>query len=217
MMIKEPLQQTRVSDQIEQLLIQKVISLELPPGEMINETELANQFECGRTPLREALQRLISANLVVNIPHRGTFISELKLLDYIQLTESVSILESGMAPLAAEKSTDEDLAALEKNLADTALAVREKKWLKVALLDLDFHMIIAQMTQNKYLAETTLRLHRLISRFLFVSLARGMNFETSIQNHQEILDAFRSHDKEKARDLVYQHLVKAHERIITAI
>jgi DNA-binding GntR family transcriptional regulator len=208
---------TRASDQIEQELISKIISLELQPGEMINEADLARQFQCGRTPLREALQRLAAAHLVVNIPRRGSFIAELKLLDYVQLTDSVSLLDSGVAGLAAEKCKPEDIARLKEILRQSADALGKGEYLQAALLDMQFHNAIAEITQNKYLIETTAILHRLICRFNYVALSRGMAGDVSQQDHTDILLALQNKDKQAAEKLISGHMTGARERIMRAL
>jgi DNA-binding GntR family transcriptional regulator len=206
-MSKETKNPNRVSDQIEQQLIQKIISLELPPGEMINETELAKQFECGRTPLREALQRLASENLVVNVPRRGTFIAELKLLDFFLLTETEGVLGKGMAALAAQKATDAEFERLKEILEESKKAWQEHDHFKVTTLDLAFHETIAACTKNSYLIDVTVHLHRLIGRFLFLALTRGMEFTPYLQAHIKIYEALKNREADLAGLLLFDHLV----------
>lgn len=206
-MLKNKNTPDRASDQIEHMLIQKIISLELPPGEMINETELARQFDCGRTPLREALQRLASANLVVNVPRRGTFISELKLLDFFQLTESEGVLGKGMAALAAQKATDSEFEHLAGILAESEQAWANRDHFKLTTLDMAFHKTIAECTKNAYLIDITVNLHRLIGRFLYLALTRGMDFDPYLQAHKEIHAALKNRSADLAGELLFRHLV----------
>jgi DNA-binding GntR family transcriptional regulator len=207
----------RASDAIELELIRRIISLEFAPGTMINETELAKQFDCGRTPLREALQRLAATHLIVNVPRRGNIIAELKLMDYIKLTESVSILESGITRLAAEKCKEADILGLEDLVRMAEEAGPKADFLSIALLDLKFHVRIAEITQNEYLVDTTLILHRLISRFNHVALSHGMKFDISWQDHKEIIRALREHQGETAARLIHDHMSNVKERIMHAL
>ena len=60
---------------------QKIVSLELPPGEVIDENGLRHEMELGRTPIREALQRLALEKLVTIVPRRGMFVTEVSIND----------------------------------------------------------------------------------------------------------------------------------------
>src|SRR5438132_4765694 len=56
-------------------ILDRIVSLEMPPGSVVNEARLREELGIGRTPIREALQRLARENFVRSIPHRGTFVT----------------------------------------------------------------------------------------------------------------------------------------------
>jgi GntR family transcriptional regulator, rspAB operon transcriptional repressor len=211
------LSQKRASDIIEEKLARMIISLQLPPGAMITEADLAKQLDCGRTPLREALQRLAQQYLVVSVPRHGIFIAELNLLEYVQLIEAIAWLESGAAVLAAGRSNELDLAELKKNIQSTGNFFEKGDFLSVAEHDFMFHQKISEISRNKYLIDMTLRLHRLTSRFIYISLTNGMNIKVSMDEHHEIIEALERHDEEQAKKLTYDHMLKARERIISVL
>jgi GntR family transcriptional regulator, rspAB operon transcriptional repressor len=207
----------RASDLIEEKLARMIISLELPPGAMITEADLSQRLECGRTPLREALQRLAQQYLVVSVPRHGIFIAELNLLDYVQLIEAIALLESGSAVLAASRLGEADIAELKENIDHTEIFFTAGDFLSVAEHDFKFHQKISQISRNKYLIDMTLRLHRLTSRFIYISLTNGMTIKTSLDEHHEIIEALENHAEEQARKLTYEHMLKAKERIISVL
>src|SRR6266704_6965963 len=84
-------------------LLERIVRLEMPPGSVVNEAQLREDLRIGRTPIREALQRLARENLVRSIPHRGTFVTDVNITDLARITEVRVVLEAHAARLAAEK------------------------------------------------------------------------------------------------------------------
>lgn len=84
------------------ILKEKIVNLELPPASLLNEAELMAELDLGRTPIREALQRLALENLVVILPRRGTIVADLNLSDLQKIFEVRLELEVYAARLAAE-------------------------------------------------------------------------------------------------------------------
>src|SRR3984893_3935589 len=80
----------------------------MPPGSVFNETRLREELKIGRTPIREALQRLGRENLVRSIPHRGTFVTHVNITHLARIREVRFVLESHAARLAAERLTTPD-------------------------------------------------------------------------------------------------------------
>src|SRR5690348_17666353 len=92
-------------------ILERIVSLEMAPGSVVNEARLREELKIGRTPIREALQRLARENLVRSIPHRGTFVTDVNITDLARITEVRVVLESHAARLAAEKHTSGDKEA----------------------------------------------------------------------------------------------------------
>src|SRR5436853_813009 len=82
-------------------LLDRIVSLEMPPGSVVNEARLREELKIGRTPIREALQRLGRENLVRSIPHRGTFVTDVNITDLARIAEVRVLLEAYAARLAA--------------------------------------------------------------------------------------------------------------------
>src|SRR2546423_13643428 len=87
------------------LIRDQIVTLRLAPGSVIEEAGLRQELGLGRTPIREALQRLAHENLVTFVPHRGTFVSDINLPYLHRLTEVRTELDGYAAPLAAERGT----------------------------------------------------------------------------------------------------------------
>src|SRR6266516_5695033 len=124
-------------------ILERIVRLEMPPGSVVNEAQLREDLRIGRTPIREALQRLARENLVRSIPHRGTFVTDVNITDLARITEVRVVLEAHAARLAAEKLTTADREALQE------------------LLDLLLH---GYVTGQRDLMHLDQRIHRAIYR-----------------------------------------------------
>ncbi|MGH8843694.1 MAG: GntR family transcriptional regulator, partial [Advenella sp.] len=101
-----------LSDQAYNYIVQSLENGSLPPGTRLRETELAADIGLSRTPIREALNRLMSEGLVTNDPKRGLIITELDQNMVGELYEMRRVLESTAAALAARHATDVEIAVL---------------------------------------------------------------------------------------------------------
>lgn len=204
---------TRTSDRVVSDLIKMIISLELAPGTIIDETELTVRLGCGRTPLREALIRLAQERLVVSIPRKGMFVAELDLMNYVKLIEAAGLIESFSVYLAVEQCSNDDIDELEK-ISTTARDMHQKgDLLTVAELDFEFHLKIAAHTRNEYIFDSTARLQRMISRYFYIGLKNGLDITTSVDEHLRIVKAFRRRNAEEVKNLMYLHIIESRDRI----
>ena len=89
-------------------LEEMIVTLQLSPGTVLSEQALAVRLKIGRTPIREALQRLARDGLVVIMPRRGIMVSEINLRLQLRLLEVRRELERRMASLAAERATPDE-------------------------------------------------------------------------------------------------------------
>src|SRR6202166_4243151 len=101
---------------------ERIISLDMPPGSVVNESRLREQLKIGRTPIREALQRLARENLVRSVPHRGTFVTDVNITDLARITEVRVVLEAHAARLAPAP-----LSAADREAFDDLLVILETR------------------------------------------------------------------------------------------
>lgn len=196
-----------LSDRAYQILRDRLIMMDIAPGEPINEATLVQELNIGRTPLREALKRLEVDHLVHSYPRRGTFASRVDITELAAITEVRIALE----PLAAERA-----AAL---LGGTARAGIEKTLLAVSQLsgadqrrtlmenDLEVHRLIYQAAGNHHLEETLVRLDNLATRIWCMTLDRLPSVQEHISEHIALLQAILDGDTSQAQSLALEHIV----------
>ncbi len=207
----------RTSDRLVEQLRRMIITLELPPGSNISEAYLAQRLQCGRTPLREAIQRLSGEYLIVSEPRRGVTISDLSLLDFGKLIEALLVVEATSVGLATDRVSSALLVELEANVKAAERANGRGDLPAVAELDSAFHNMLAQATNNHYLTDTITGLHRAFSRFGYIAWQRTGNATESLSEHRQILAAVKGGDRAAARRSTRAHVLAARDRLAAAI
>jgi len=202
-----------LADQAYYHLRELIVSLELAPGSLINERELMERFELGRTPVREALRTLARERLVEVYPRRGMFVSGIDVGDLAGLSEVRTVLESDAAGLAAVRATDEDrevIAALLTELNEAGGANGERM-----LIDLDqrIHRHIYHCTYNPFLEATLNEYYVLTLRIWFLALDRVARLEDAVQEHRELLEAISGGDPARAEDAMRRHVTSFEQAI----
>lgn len=181
----------------------RIVSLELSPGSVLNEADLQQELNLGRTPIREALKRLSLEKLVVIVPRRGMFVSEIGLKDLQQLFEVRLVLESLAARLAAERGTEAHWQRMATALDGlTAGADHEE----LMAIDTACHEIIYEAAQNKFLRDTLITHYALSLRLWYYVLKDIADMRGALREHEQILSALRDRDSVQAADLMCGHI-----------
>ncbi len=206
--------QIRDSDRIEIELRKKILSLEIEPGLAISEANLIKRYGWGRTPLREAFQRLSEQSLLQIIPRHGIVVTPLSVFDFIEVMEAMSMVIGPAASLACKRLTDAELDQLDQSLDRSRNASANADYITVAEQDFEFHQILAVATGNRYLSRHLLHLHQVATRFNLASWKRDSNAKFSIEEHERIINAFHHHDEVEAQTVMMEHITNARKRIM---
>ncbi|MGE5376448.1 MAG: GntR family transcriptional regulator [Bacteroidota bacterium] len=207
----------RASDQIESELRGLILNLELEPGRAISESTLMKQYGWGRTPLREAFQRLSEQGLLQAIPQHGVVITPLNLFDFVEVMDAMGLVIGPAASLACKRLTDAELDQLDQLVTDAEKAAFGGDFERLSVLDYDFHSVLAQATGNRYLSEYLCRLHQIARRFNFAAWKRQRNATPSLDEHRQLAAIFRARDTAAAKAAMLQHIEGARQRVIGTI
>lgn len=183
-----------------------IVRLELAPGDVLNESELMTQLDLGRTPIREALQRLRRDELVTILPRRGAFVTSLDIDDLPMLFNSRAVIEPHLAQLAALKGTDKHWDELAAVLAETTKP--EVAADNEAMVDADnrCHEIVWDAAGNRFLTATAAMLYAQSNRLWHLYLAEITEMVSALDEHRLILDALRSGNSVLAARLTEEHI-----------
>jgi DNA-binding GntR family transcriptional regulator len=184
----------------------RIITCAFRPGEYINELQLSSLLKIGRTPVHQALDRLMIEGMVEVIPRKGVIVKPVSLNEVLQIIEVRLINEPFGARLAAAQANDADLEEL------TDVVKRAKHWASVRnvenlmLLDREFHLLIARAAKNDVLIELLRNLHERSLRFWFISLNAPTQYENVQNEHEAILDMIQQRNAEKAEAAMRAHI-----------
>lgn len=205
---------SRASDQVESELRRLILTLELEPGLAISESALMKRYGWGRTPLREAFQRLSEQGLLQTIPQLGAVVTALNLFDFVEVMDAMSLVIGPAAALACKHLTDAELDRLDALVARAEIAAQAGDFEELSELDYEFHHVLAQATGNRYLSEYLRRLHQIARRFNFAAWKRERNAAPSLDEHRQLAAIFRARDVAAAKKAMLQHIEAARKRVI---
>ena len=139
-----------LADRAYKMLKHGILHGEFPEGGFLHETEILGRYSIGRTPFREACNRLHNEQLLAAVPRRGYLVPELSFRGVRDLLEIRIILEGAAAELAALRAEPGEIAELEKYYAEVMSAARDAKGLD-ALIESNqrFHLQIGKMSHNR--------------------------------------------------------------------
>src|SRR4051794_15453804 len=167
----------------------RIITCAFRPGEYINELQLSSLLKIGRTPVHQALDRLMVEGMVDVIPRKGVIVKPVSLNEVLQIIEVRLINECYCARLAAERASDADLAEMEDVLKRAKHWTSLRNVVNMMLLDREFHLLVAQAAKNDVVAELLRALHERSLRFWFISLNEPRQYERVHEQHDAILQA----------------------------
>ena len=203
-------------DKVERALEKMIVTLELAPADVLSVAELMKLLECGRTPLRLALERLRERGLVMSVPNRGFIIAPVSLDEFADLWEFSNPIEALSARLAARRITDEQLARLEEIVAQAEKIATEGDHQTLIEIDSEFHLQVAHASGNQYVVQTMNRVTNLQQRFSYIAARRGRDpvksWESWLTEMRRVLAALKNRDPDEAELRMREHDEEARKR-----
>ncbi|WP_326835604.1 GntR family transcriptional regulator [Amycolatopsis rhabdoformis] len=196
----------------------RLVMLDIKPGDPINEDWLGSTLGMGRTPVREALKRLETEHLVIAYPRRGTFATDVNISDLAHISEVRRTLEPLATAAAAERATDADRAGLTvlREQLDTGAPAGPADNTELLRTDLDLHRAIYRCVHNPFLEDTLIHYDNLATRIWCVFLPRLRGLAGHVNEHLPLLTAIIEGDADKAAALTLDH-VTGFEQAIRAL
>jgi DNA-binding GntR family transcriptional regulator len=206
----------RLSEKAYHLIRHRVVTLELAPLSFIDEQALMQDLQLGRTPIREALQRLAAEGLVFLAPRRGMYVADISITDLQKIFEMRLAVEGLAARLAADRISNELLDQMQAVMAELA-EVADDDGKALMLIDERFHMLLYQAADNEFLAETCTRLHAQSCRLWHLVLERLVDVRSALEQHWGTLEALRARDGDGAESLLRVHILEFQQRLKAVI
>lgn len=191
-----------------ELLRDQILDLELPPGAIVDEIQLADRFGMSRTPIREALVRLAAEGLIDTLPNRSTMVSQIDFANLHTFFDALTLMYRVTTRLAAEYHQPADLERIRRLQRAYEEAAQARDEIAMIATNRDFHYAIAEAGRNRYYLSLFGRLldeGRRILRLYYYSSFEGELPGEYLREHEAIVAAIAARDIEAADRLARTH------------
>jgi DNA-binding GntR family transcriptional regulator len=175
-----------------------IVTLKLPPGKAVSEAELSVLTGIGRTPIREALQRLAREKLVSILPRRGIVVSEINVGSQLKLLEVRREIERLIARIAARRATAEERERFRELAKLFEKSARNDDDVAFMRTDREFNAMCSAAAHNEFAAGAMALMHSLSRRFWYIHYQRAADMPLTAKLHADIARAIADADEERA-------------------
>ena len=194
--------QISLADKAYDELVTRITRLELQPGAVLAEKSLMEELNIGRTPIREALQRLATEGLVVHRLNRGMFVSEITYSNVQEVYEYRSLIDGHACRLAAARATaaqTDELLEIHKSLVN---ATKRNDIDSYVYFDREFYRVLCSACGNSFIAETIPKIFNLHLRLWFYLSVKIGTWHSIAEAHemmtQDVAEAIAQRDPDRA-------------------
>ena len=185
-----------------------IVNLELPPGSPLDEVRLSQQFAMSRTPIREALVRLVGDGLVTTLPNRSTVVAPIDFEKLPVYFEALSLMYRVTTRAAALRRTPAQIVVMRAAQAEYVKAVERNDAVGMISTNRDFHLAIAEAGGNAYFTRWFSRLldegRRLLRLYYYASFDDHLP-RKYVDEHEAMIRAIEKGDAERCDELAALH------------
>ena len=192
---------------IYETLRSEILSLKLEPSQLIDEVSIAARFKVSRSPVREALVRLVTESLLQTLPNKGTIVAPLRIEEFPQYVDALDLLQRAVTRLAACHRDSNDIESIYQAQAGYAKCVEAGDVQGMILGNRNFHAAIAHAGKNRYLEKSYCQVldEGLRSLRLYFKSFDDVIPPKITEGHLQIIHAIEQQDAELAELLAREH------------
>lgn len=193
----------------------EILTLKLKPSTQLDEISLAARFKLSRSPVRDALARLVAEGLATNLPNRTTIVTPFNIEDFPQYISALDLLQRSVTRLAAINRTEDDLQEIKRINQIYVTTLLKKDYQEMFSLNRQFHMQIAKASGNTYLAEYYGKLLEEGQRLLYLQFDYISNLALPLEaDHDEMIKSIELKDADAAEAAAHQHTLLFQARFL---
>ncbi len=167
----------------------RINRLEYRPGAYLNEAQISRQLKIGRTPVHQAVNRLMLEGLVQVMPRKGVVVQSISLEQVLNILKARLVSEPYCTGLAAERATSQEIARMQDLLASAGPLIPARDREKLMNLDRAFHRLISDTAHNSVVAGILTMLHERSLRFWFIAFGDDLQLRRINDEHHAVLAA----------------------------
>jgi DNA-binding GntR family transcriptional regulator len=199
--------------QVYRQIKRSIITCQLKPGQVINESDLIQQYGVSKTPVREALKLLTQEGLVQSVPGTCYIVTPITVKDVMEIWEMRAILEEAGATRAAHLITDEQIRELETRVGEEFPLNGVEDLIRWYEVNTTFHLSIAKVSNNTRLVQSLQAILEEVTRFLLLDPEMPPDTHEWVHQHRRIVDALRQRDGRLAITVTLEDMNKSLPRI----
>jgi DNA-binding GntR family transcriptional regulator len=193
-------------DQLVEHVYDRILRGQLRAGQKITEDQLAKEFGVSRTPIREATRRLGAMGVVQIYPHSSMEVASASPEDICQINQFREDMECLALTYAIPRMSEEDIDRLDTLASRCQRFAQSGNLLETFGADSEFHLAIAAISGNKYLAAALDRLNIKVQLCRVLMCLSKDKIRASVSFHQKIMAAIRQRNVDEAASLMRQHI-----------
>ncbi len=194
------------TDEIYDILRNRIIKLDYQPGQVLNEQEIADEFNVSRTPIRKVFQTLENDKLINIVPRFGVQVATIDFRNMKHIFEITRVLDPYVAVLAADRISPSAIEELEKIIERFGKYDISKDYQNAINDDQRFHQIIQESCGNIWLQEILSSLHCHTERLWHYSENYFDNIELFCSTLTKLLEGIKTNDKDKVEKYAKEHI-----------
>ena len=167
-------------------LEEMIVTLKLPPGSAVSEAALSERLGIGRTPIREALQRLARERLVTILPRRGIIVSEINVKSQLRLLELRREVERLVARSAARRATREERLRFLEIARSFEKSAKRNDAMTFMRVDREFNDLSVVAARNEFAAGAMSLVHSLSRRFWYIHYQQAADMPRAAKLHADV-------------------------------
>ncbi len=201
---------------IEQALTEDISAGALAAGERIDEVKLTERFGVSRTPVREALSRLVAQGILIPGEKRGVRVAEYTRAQLAQIFEAMHEIEAACARIAAQRLTLLARVEIEAAQADCMAAAEVGDRAAYLKANEQFHLTIYRATGNPYMAEIATEFRQRTGAARAKKFATDEDLLSSAHSHADLISLIFSEDSAAASDGMRAHMARSFKETLAA-
>lgn len=206
-----------ISEQAYERIKSGIVTCLFDPGQFIAQAELAERYQLGITPVREALRRLAHDGFVRALPRMGYVVSPITQQDIEELFELRLILETGAARLAAERASEADLEQISHAANITYQYKDRQSYTRFLAGNASFHVSIAAASRNQRLAGQVSKTMDGLTRVFHLGLDLRDSADEMRRDHLALAEALRARDANRVEQGIRLEIQASRARVLEAI
>jgi len=189
-----------LTDLAYEMLEEAIVTLRIPPGTAVSEQALAEMTGIGRTPIREAIQRLAREHLIVVLPRRGLLVSEIDVNKQLKLLETRREIERLICRIAARRASGEERQRFARLADDFTKSAARNDDVAFIRADREFNELCLSAARNEFAEGAMRQLHGLSRRFWYLHYKQTPDMPEMARLHAEVARAIAKSDVKGAAE-----------------